>query len=177
MKIQRYSGSILWDVWLCYPNSEDWNTLIVATINLSEYAEENQGICLHQARLIHYFGKDHTPLLTHVIQYRIQVRSGYFINQVRPAWPRQNVTRLTWITQMTQPSFNPGQGTQPPEAIGYSTFIVALPDFAIVLLLITFRRLTTFIAKFRKENILIVLVMRCIFSRDTVKLSFLCAIC
>ena len=35
-------------------------------------------------------------LSLYVLQCRIQVRSGYFINQVRPAWPGENVTRLTW---------------------------------------------------------------------------------
>ena len=47
------------------------------TVNPSKYGKENQGIHYHhhrQARLIHYFGGEQTPLLTHVIQCRIQVR-------------------------------------------------------------------------------------------------------
>ena len=47
------------------------------------------------------------PLLMHVIQCRIRGRPGYFINLVRPAWPGQNVTQLTWIYRMTWPGFNP----------------------------------------------------------------------
>ena len=54
----------------------------------------------HQARLIHYFGWEQTPLL-------MWVRPGYFINWVRCAWPGQNVTRLTQITRMAWPGFNP----------------------------------------------------------------------
>ena len=46
------------------------------------------------------------PLLLHVIQYRIRIRPGYFINRVRPAWPGQN------MTQVNLPSFNPGMVQQ-----------------------------------------------------------------
>ena len=54
---------------------------------------------------IHYFDQDQMPLLTYMIEYRIQVRLGYFINQVRPAWPGQNMIRFT---RMTQSCFTPG---------------------------------------------------------------------
>ena len=77
------------------------------TVNPSKYSKENQGIHFYhhrQARLIHYFGREQTPLLTHVIQYRIRVRPGCFINRVRH---EQNMTRLTRISQMTRPGFNP----------------------------------------------------------------------
>ena len=50
--------------------------------------------------LIHYFDQDQMPLLMSVIQCKIWVRPGYFINQVRPTGPGPNVT---WVTQMTQP--------------------------------------------------------------------------
>ena len=50
---------------------------------------------------------EQTPLLTHVIQCRIRVRPRCFINRVRPTWPGQNVTQLTW---MTRPSFNLDMG-------------------------------------------------------------------
>ena len=39
----------------------------------------------------------------HMIQCRIQVRPGYFIKRMRPAWPGQNVTWMTQMTWVTQP--------------------------------------------------------------------------
>ena len=80
--------------------------------NRVTYGKENQGIHFHdhcQAYLIHYFGQEQVPLLTHVIQCRIQVIPRYFINQVRPAWPAQNVTQLIRITRMTLAGLNPGR--------------------------------------------------------------------
>ena len=41
-------------------------------------------------------------LLLHVIRCRVGVGPRYFINRVRPAWPGQNVTL---ITRMTQPCY------------------------------------------------------------------------
>ena len=70
-----------------YPSTER-SKYSNCTVNLSKYLEENQKICFHhhhQACLIHCFGLDQTPLLMHVIQCRIWVRPGYFINWVRPA--------------------------------------------------------------------------------------------
>ena len=70
-----------------YPSTER-SKYANCTVNPSKYGKENQGIHFHhhrQARLIHYFGREQTPLLTHVIQSRIRVRPGYFINRVRPA--------------------------------------------------------------------------------------------
>ena len=99
-----------WDAQLCYPSTE-WSKYSNCTVNPSKYDKENQGIHFRyhrKAHLIHYFGREQTPLLTHVIQCRIQVRPWYFINRVRPAWPGQNMTRSTGITQMTRPGFNPG---------------------------------------------------------------------
>ena len=77
------------------------------TVNPSKYDKENQGIHFYhyrQAHLIYYFVRAQTPILTHVIQCRIRVRPGYFINLVRLAWPGQNVI---WITRMTRSGFNP----------------------------------------------------------------------
>ena len=77
------------------------------TVNPSKYGKENQGMHFHyhhQAYLIHCF------IITNVIQCRIWVIHRYFINQVRSAWPRQN---LTWLTRMTWPGFNPGITSQP----------------------------------------------------------------
>ena len=57
------------------------------TVNPSKYGKGNQGIHFHhhrQARLIHYFGQEQTPLLTHMIQCRIRVRPEYFINWIKP---------------------------------------------------------------------------------------------
>ena len=51
-----------------------------------------------------YFDQDQASLLVHLIQCRIWVRPGYFTSWIRPAWSRQNVTWLTWITRH---SFNP----------------------------------------------------------------------
>ena len=45
-------------------------------------------------------------LLMHVILCKIRVRPGYFIKWVRPVWPRQKVTRLTRMIQMTWPGCN-----------------------------------------------------------------------
>ena len=56
-------------------------------------------ICSHRPR--HHHRK--TSLLTHVILYKIRVRPGYFIKRVG-----QNVTRLTWMIQMTRPDCNAG---------------------------------------------------------------------
>ena len=39
-----------------------------------------------------------TPLLIHMIQYKIRVRPRYFINRVWPTWTGQNVTWLTWMS-------------------------------------------------------------------------------
>ena len=63
----------------------------------SKHLEQNEEIHFHRY-------KGQTPSSTHVIQCRIRVRPGYLIKRVRPTWPGQNVTRLTW---MTLPSFNP----------------------------------------------------------------------
>ena len=74
------------------------------TVNPSKYGKENQGMHFHhhcQACLIHW---EQTPLLMHVIQYRILITPRYFINWVKPVWPGQNLTSLTRITR---PSFNP----------------------------------------------------------------------
>ena len=68
---------------------------------------ENQAVHFHhhhQACLIHYYGRKQMPLLMHMIQHRIQVRPGYFINRIRVAWLRWNVT---WLTQITWPGLNP----------------------------------------------------------------------
>ena len=65
------------------------------TVNPSKYGKENLRDKFHhnrQARLIHYFGREKTPLLPHMIQCRIRVRPGYFINRIKPAWPGKNVT-------------------------------------------------------------------------------------
>ena len=68
-----------------YPSTEQ-SKYSNCTVNPSKYGKENWGIHFHhhrQACLIHYFGWEQTPLLMHVIQCRIWVRSGYFINRVR----------------------------------------------------------------------------------------------
>ena len=102
-----YSGSMLLRrATVHYPRTKQmkYSNCIV---NPSKYDKENQGIHFlhhHQACLIHYFGREQMPLLTHVIQCKIPVRSRYFINQVSLAWPGQKVSRLT---QITRPSFNP----------------------------------------------------------------------
>ena len=100
-----YSGSMfLRCLSMRYPSTE-WSKYSNCTINPSKYGKENQGIHFHhhhQECLIHYIGREQMPLLTDVIQCRIRVRPGYFISRVRPAWPRQNVTRIT------RPGFNPG---------------------------------------------------------------------
>ena len=105
------SGSILLRYVTVHYASTEWSKYSTCMVNPSKYGKENQGIHFHhhhrQAHLIHYFGQEQTPLLMHVIQCRIWVRPGYFINWVRPAWPGQSITRLTWITWMTRPSFNP----------------------------------------------------------------------
>ena len=52
------------------------------TVKLSKYDKENQGIHFHhyrQVHLIHYFGREQTPLLMHVIQCRIRIRPGYLL--------------------------------------------------------------------------------------------------
>ena len=57
-----------------------------------KYSNCNQGIHFHhhcQACLIRYFGREQMPLLMHMIQCRIWVWPGYFMNWVRPAWPGQ----------------------------------------------------------------------------------------
>ena len=58
------------------------------TVNPSKYPEENKEIRFHhhyQVYLIHYFDQDQMTSLTYVIQCRIQVRSGYFINWIIPS--------------------------------------------------------------------------------------------
>ena len=86
-----------WGVQLCVViQGIEWSKYSNCTINSSKYLRRNQQIHFHhhhQIHLIHYF-VGIQMLLLHVIQYRIWVRPGYFINQVRPAWPRQNITRL-----------------------------------------------------------------------------------
>ena len=67
------------------------------TVNPSEYLKENQAIHFHhycQVCLIYYFNQDQTPILMHMILYRILVRPGYFINLLDPE-TRRNVTRMT----------------------------------------------------------------------------------
>ena len=99
-------------VTVCYSSTE-WSN---CTVNPTKHGKENQGIHFHhycQAHLIHYFGQEKMPL-THVIQSIIWVRPGYFTNWVRPAWLGQNVSRLTQITRMTQPDFNPFMDTLRP---------------------------------------------------------------
>ena len=89
-----------------YPSTER-SKFSNCTVNSSKYGKENQGIYFyhhHQACLINYFGWEQMSLLMHVIQCRIQVRPGYFINQVRRTRPGQNMTQLT---RMTRPGFNP----------------------------------------------------------------------
>ena len=96
-----------WDTQLCLIQVlNDWNTLIVQSIllNMVKKIRGYNSIITIQAHLICHFGWDQTPLLTHVIQCRIQVKPRYFINRVRPAWPGQNVT---WSTRISRPSFNP----------------------------------------------------------------------
>ena len=64
-----------------YPSTEP-SKYSNCTVNSSKYGKENQRIHFHhyrQACLIHYFGWEQIPLLTHVIQSRIWVRPGYFI--------------------------------------------------------------------------------------------------
>ena len=66
-----------------------------------KHLERNWEIHFH-----HHQGQ--TSSSTHVIQCRVRIRPGYLIKRVRPTRSRQNVTRLTLMTQMTQPGFNPG---------------------------------------------------------------------
>ena len=56
------------------------------TVNPFKYSKEKQGIHFRhhrQTHLIHYLGRGKKPLLTHVIQFRIRVRPGYFRIQTR----------------------------------------------------------------------------------------------
>jgi len=57
-------------------------------------------VALTEACSIYHF---QMPLITHVIQCKIQVRPGYFIRWVRSGWPVKKVTRMT---QMTWPGCN-----------------------------------------------------------------------
>ena len=104
-----YSGSMLFRcATVSYPSTKR-SKYSNCAVYPSKYGK-NKEIHVHhhrQACLIHYFGQEQIQLLTQVIQCRIRVRSGYFINWVRPTWPGQNMNRLTRITQMTWPGFNP----------------------------------------------------------------------
>ena len=96
-----YSGSLLLRCASVHYLSTKWSKYSNCTVNPLKCSKE-QGI-----HLIHCFGQEQAPLLTHVIDCRIQVSPGYFINRVRPTWPSQNVTWLAQTTWMTQPGFNP----------------------------------------------------------------------
>ena len=69
-----YSGSMLLRcVIVHYPSTERLK-YSNCTVNTSKYGKENQEIHFRhhrQACLIHYFGREQMPLLTHVIQCRI----------------------------------------------------------------------------------------------------------
>ena len=112
-------------IWILYKMIWKWLWWLYATVRYpsteqskysnctvtSKYGKENQVMHFHhhhQAHLIHYFCQEQMPLIMHMIQCRILVKPGYFINWVRPAWPGQNVTQLIWITRMTRSGFNPG---------------------------------------------------------------------
>ena len=106
-----YSSSILLRCATVHYPSTKQSKYSNSTVITLKYLEENQEIPFYhhcQACLIHYFDPVWIPLLTHVIQCRIQVRPGY-INQLRLVWPRQNVT--WWLVDlddpMTQSGFNP----------------------------------------------------------------------
>ena len=81
------SGSMLLKCATVHYPSTERSEYSNCRVTPSKYDKENQGIHFHhrQVRLIHYFGWDQTPLLTHMIQCRIWITPGYFINLVRPA--------------------------------------------------------------------------------------------
>ena len=76
------------------------------TVNPLEYGKENQGIHFHhhrQARLIHYFGREQPPLLTHVIQCRIRVRPYIY----KPGQTRLTLTKRDPIDPDDPTRFQP----------------------------------------------------------------------
>ena len=57
------------------------------TVNPSKYQSGDELPLSLSSILDQYFGQDHMPLLTHMIQCRTLVRPGYFIIWVRPTCP------------------------------------------------------------------------------------------
>ena len=86
-----------------YP-STDRSKYSNCTVNPSKYGIENQGMHFHhhrKARLIHCFGREQIPLLTHVIQCRIWWNQDIY---------KPSQTRLTQAKRdLDNPTrFNPG---------------------------------------------------------------------
>ena len=77
-------------------------------------------ICSHRPRHRHH----KTSLLMHVILGKIRVGPGYFIKQVRPSWPGQNVNQLIRMIWMTRPSCNAGIHQYTQIYIGIHQFIL-----------------------------------------------------
>ena len=89
-----------------YLSTNDRNILIVQSLhrNILRRIIDTLPLSL-LSTLNSSFYQNYMPLLLHIIQCWIQVWPRYFINQVRPARPGQN---MTWLTRMTVPIFNPG---------------------------------------------------------------------
>ena len=83
------------------------NTLIVQLVLPHILSRIRRYIPLSFSRMFSsLIDQDQVPLLLHMIKFRIWVRLEYFINQLRPDWPSQNVTWVNLLTWMSQPSFN-----------------------------------------------------------------------
>ena len=90
---------------MCYLALHDQTALIDS--ESLEVSEENQEIPFYyhcKTCLNHCFDQDQVSLLMYMIQCTICVRPGYFITWVRPTLPKQKITRMTWMSQL---SFNP----------------------------------------------------------------------
>ena len=100
-------SSIFWGVQLCKLQSLDYqNTLIVQSILQIKSIDTLSLSLSSMLNLSFLTGPD--DIMNAHDQSRIWVTPRYFsIKWMRPTWPGQNMTQITLITHMNQPSFNP----------------------------------------------------------------------
>ena len=110
--------------WSVIQALNNWNTLILQSISWNNYVDENQEICFHhhhQACLIYYLIRTRCHYWCMWSNVGSRSDPGYFVNWVRPTWPWQNMSQMTW------PDFNPARHTNGTK-IDYHLIIIIMFD-------------------------------------------------
>ena len=93
-------AALYFEVCNCVLSSIAWSKCSNCTVNPLKYLEENQEIPFHY-HCKTCLNQDQISLLMYMIQCTIWVWPGHFINWVRPTWPKQNMIRMTLMSQLT----------------------------------------------------------------------------